>query len=213
MTFKKYKCKLCLLLLETSFLFKMSLSQYVNINTGYPFRGAIPEQVGSGVRVIQMRDISKINGLIATNAVECLIEPKREPDWLQVNDIVICGRGYNNDAAIVTAEHVANTKLLAAPHFYVLRVTSPQLLAPFLAWQLNLQACQQYFKTEAEGTFLPSIRKAVLADTPIVVPPIAMQQRIIGLTHNLHNQRKTIEQLLSNNEQLQNGLLQQLISH
>lgn len=190
----------------------MRLSEFVTINTGYPFRGAIPVQAGSRVRVVQMRDVSKENGINITSAVECLIEPKREPDWLQINDIIICGRGYNHDAALVTAEHIAVTKLLAAPQFYVLRVSTPALLAPFLVWQLNQLPIQQYFKTESEGTFLPSIRKAVLANTPIVVPPLATQHRIIALINNLQQQRTTLAHLLSNNTQLQNGLIQQLKS-
>ncbi|AZN36731.1 restriction endonuclease subunit S [Iodobacter ciconiae] len=188
-----------------------SLSDLANIAAGHPFRGKVPESPGSGVIAVQMKDASPQQGVSWAECVET--EPAgRRDDWLQVGDILVAARGSHNYAVLIDDTLTTMGKLaVAAPHFFVVRVTHHGILPEYLCWFLNQQPSQRYFDLNSEGTLTKAIKRSALEATPIAIPPLNKQQIIIKLANTIKQELQLIEQLRRNGEQLltsiANGLL------
>ncbi|WP_273191536.1 restriction endonuclease subunit S [Oleidesulfovibrio alaskensis] len=66
---------------------------------------------------------------------------------------------------------------------------------------MNQLPAQRYFEASAEGSVQRSIRKAVLADLPLVVPPKSTQQAIVRLAAAARQEAATYRKLIANREQ------------
>ncbi|RFF38687.1 restriction endonuclease subunit S [Xanthomonas nasturtii] len=173
-----------------------TLSELADTRMGYPFRGAIPEVADGSVRVIQTRDVTR-TGLCAYNTlVATEVEGRKEPDWLQDQDIVFIARGAHTFAALAQAPP---PRTLCSPHIYVIRVKAPHRLLPaFLAWQLNQAPAQRYLRQSAEGSNQLSIRRAVLDSTLIRLPPLQVQRAAIAIDQAAQAERATLHALIDN---------------
>jgi hypothetical protein len=187
----------------------MKLKQVAHIAVGYPFRGAIPEVAGTFVFAVQMKDISVENGVNWSTCVETEAQGKREPDWLRPCDILFAPRGSKNYSVLVS-ESIAERKVVAAPHLYVVTPKKPTLLPEYLAWYLNQEPCLRYFQRESEGSLTKSIRRAALEEAPIIVPSLEKQKSIIALAANLHKEQQILSQLIANGQLTMNALVAQL---
>lgn len=191
----------------------MKLKQVATINAGYPFRGKIPEVLGSAVVVVQMKDVSLTEGIRWSDCIETELTGKREPNYLTTVDILVAARGSNNYAIQVGQLLAATGKqAVAAPHFFVVSLKKKDILPEFMVWLLNQEPVQRYFEQNAEGSFTKSIRRSVLEEAPVVVPPLAMQRAIIAMSNTLNEEQRLIKRLVNNGERLMgviaNGLYQ-----
>ncbi|QHG87798.1 restriction endonuclease subunit S [Xanthomonas sp. NCPPB 1638] len=173
-----------------------TLAELANARMGYPFRGAISEITGGSVRVIQTRDITRTGLCHYETLVATEVEGRKEPDWLQDQDIVFIARGAHTFAALAQAPP---PRTLCSPHIYVIRVKAPQRLLPaFLAWQLNQAPAQRYLRQSAEGSNQLSIRRAVLDSTLIRLPPLQIQHAAIAIDQAAQAERITLNALIDN---------------
>lgn len=192
----------------------MKLKQIAFINAGYPFRSKIPEVADSAVVAVQMKNVSLQAGIQWAGCLRTELTGKRAPGWLRPGDILIAARGGHNYAVQVDAGfREAGVQAVAAPHFFVIRLKNPTVLPEYLAWFLNQHPCQRHFELNAEGTLTKSIRRSVLEETLIAVPPLAKQQAIIGLANTIRQERHLMEQLLRNGEQQLNSIACELLTH
>lgn len=180
----------------------MKLKHLANISAGHPFRGKIPESPRSGIVVVQMKDAS-VQGFV--NWDDCIeTEPTgRRDDCLQIGDILVAARGSRNYAVLIDNSLTATGKqAIAAPQFFIVRATAPQLLPEYLCWFLNQPPSQRYFDLNAEGTFTKALKRNALEEIPIAIPDLAKQRAIIGLANTLQQEMHLIEQLRRNGEQM-----------
>ncbi|QJR29176.1 restriction endonuclease subunit S [Limnobacter profundi] len=192
----------------------MKLKQIATIRAGYPFRGKIPEVKDSAVVAVQMKDISLTEGILWSGCIETELTGKREPDYLTVGDILLAARGSHNYAVQVDDSLVSTGKrAVAAPHFFMISPRQNSMLAEFLVWLLNQAPAQRYFEQNAEGTLTKSIRRSVLEDTPLVVPPLAKQRAIVALANTLREEQKLIQSLVSNGERMMSAIAKDLFDN
>lgn len=149
-----------------------------------------------------MKDASALGGVTWADCIET--EPTgRRDDCLQVGDILVAARGSRNYAVLIDDTLTATGKqAIAAPQFFIVRATTPQLLPEYLCWFLNQPPSQRYFDLNAEGTLTKAIKRNALEVIPIAVPDLAKQQAIIGLANTLWQELRVIEQLRRNGEQM-----------
>lgn len=191
----------------------MKLKQVATIESGYPFRGKISEVQDSEVLVVQMKNISPVDGVDWSGCVATHLTGKREPSWLQSGDILVAARGSRNYAVKVDLKELpAGLRVVASPHFFVINIKNNVVLSDYLVWFLNQAPCQRYFEQNAEGSVTKSIRRSVLENVPVAVPPLKKQQAVIGLADVLHQERRTLEQLLQNGERLMGNLAKDLLA-
>lgn len=192
----------------------MKLKQIATINAGYPFRGKIPEVPGAAMVAVQMKDVSLTEGIRWSDCLETELTGKREPDYLTTGDILVAARGSHNYAVQVDqALATIGKQAVAAPHFFVISLKKKDILPEFLVWLLNQTPTQRYFEQNAEGTLTKSIRRSVLEDVPVVVPPLAKQRAIISMAATLRDEHKLIQKLVSNGERMMNAIAKDLFEN
>lgn len=192
----------------------MKLKQIATINAGYPFRGKIPEAPGSAVVAVQMKDVSLTEGIRWSDCLETELTGKREPDYLTTGDILVAARGSHNYAVQVDqALATIGKQAVAAPHFFVISLKKKDILPEFLVWLLNQTPAQRYFEQNAEGSLTKSIRRSVLEDAPVVVPPLAKQRAIISMAATLRDEHKLIQKLVSNGERMMSAIAKDLFEN
>ena len=188
----------------------MVLSDFVEITVGYPFRGKIPEQHGTGIYAVQMKDVISANQIGWATCTETELTGKKKPVWLKVGDVLVVSRGSKNYAALVGSD-AERIKAVASPHFFVLSNFSEKVSPQFIQWFINQSPSQNYFQREAEGTLTKSIRRSVLENLPIAVPSIEKQEQIVQLYMTMWQEQVLLKQLTFNSEKLMNTIAKDLL--
>lgn len=178
---------------------KVALGELALVQAGYPFRTTVEEVPDGDVHVIQMKDVSPELGIDWSAVIRTRLAGRKQPDWIVDGDILFAAKGARFYAACVTA---ALPYAVCVPAFFHLRVRREAALDPeFLAWQINQMPCQRQLLQAAEGSSLLSIRRAVLEQLVLAVPPIAEQRRIVALAGLASQERQALQRLIHNREQ------------
>jgi hypothetical protein len=176
----------------------VQLKHLAEARLGYPFRGAVKEVPSGRVAVVQIKNVDPEQGVDWHALVRTELTGRKRPDWLRSGDVLFAARGNRNVAVLVDQPP---DNAVCAPQFYLLRINSGHVLPEYLAWYLNQAPAQRYFALSAEGTFITSIRRAVLEALPIPVPSMERQHLIARLSDAVARERRLTEQLLRNREQ------------
>ncbi len=175
------------------------LSEIAQIQGGYPFRGPINEAADGSVLVAQMKDVDPVGGMRWASAVRTDLQSRKEPDWLQVGDILFVPRGNHFFAASLDCPP---GRAVCGPHLFHLRVNpNAGVLSEFLAWQINQRPVQRQLHAAAEGSSQLSIRRGEIENLKIAVPAAEQQRRIISLASTAMRERQLLQQLIKNREQ------------
>ncbi|MDE1239698.1 restriction endonuclease subunit S [Vibrio aestuarianus] len=191
----------------------IALSECVTIQAGYPFRGAIRDIPSGSIRAVQAKDISPLGELQTNDLIVTELTGKRDADWLQQGDILFSAKGSKHLACHV---HEALEMTTCAPSLFLLRVKpewEEKVNPQFLTWQLNQLPAQTYFKRSAEGSFQISIRKPVLAATPIALPTLCKQNIIAKLYAASIKENALLHKLINNRQQQLNAIANDLLNN
>ena len=185
------------------------LKEVADIRAGYPFRGKIKEIEDGEARVIQMRDADPEDGVRWSGLIATDLPGKKQPDWLKPGDLLFVARGYRHFA--LHLDEVPSPTVLS-PHFFRLTVhEDAEVLPGFLAWQMNQEPAQHYFRKSAEGTQVLNIRRQVLEDLPIVVPSRQKQETISRLNTTWRREQRVLKALADNRKRLLSALARQVL--
>ena len=180
---------------------KTNLYSIASIRSGHPFRGSIAPVENGEVHVVQVRDADNSGDIFQDKMVTTNLVGRKKPDWLQPGDILFVAKGAKHFAALVDE---LPEKTVCSPHFFLVRLKpkmAKKVLPEFICWQLNQIPSQRYFQTTAEGSLYVSIRRQVLEDTPIVLPPIEKQRQLVALHLCAVKERKVLQHLIDNRQQ------------
>ena len=175
------------------------LVSLATITAGYPLRGAVDALAAGEVAVIQMSNVSPDLGIAWETVRRVTLPSERSINLLTQGDIIFTTRGSRNFAlALEDVQGLA----VCSPHFFVIRVIDTNCITPaFLSWQINLRPAQEYFQREATGSFILNIRREVVENLSLVVPPLAQQQAIIALAKTASDERAALTSLITNRNQ------------
>ena len=186
---------------DTAYL-RESLGDVAAIAAGYPLRGAVDELTSGDVAIVQMRNVDADSGVNWSEVQRIALPSKRPPPFLAVGDIIFTTRGTRNFAL---ALDTVDGQAVCSPHFFVIRVLDANRIAhAFLAWQINQRAAQEYFQREATGSHILNIRREVIENLPVAIPPVATQHIIVALADAARSERASLTKLIENrNQQLE----------
>lgn len=160
---------------------------------------------------VQMKDVSLTEGIRWIDCLETELTGKRVPEYLALGDILVAARGSHNYATQVDQALAATGKqAVAAPHFFVVSLKQNDIMPEFMVWLLNQAPIQRYFEQNAEGTLTKSIRRSVLEETPVVIPPLAKQRAIIAMANTMRDEQRLIQKLINNGERLMSAIANDL---
>lgn len=184
------------------------LGKLADIRTGFTFRGAIEEQPGSGVRLLQIADL-RDDVLCEDELPEIQWPGGKPPPALNNDDIVMVARGVNNRAAIYKGEH----QVVPSNQLFVITITANELLTPdYLCWYLNFEGIQRQLVKARAGNNIPSLKKGELQALEINVPPLSVQKEILAINTLGQRELQTLQQLQQNTETMLSGLFKQLLT-
>lgn len=154
-----------------------------------------------------MRDLTP-EGIIDWQAMtQTQVDAGRNKQLLRAGDIVFVARGVRNYAVCIPEVPL---DAVCSQYFFLIRVHSDDVLPQFLAWQINRAPAQRYFAGNAEGSDQLSIRRGVLEDMPVAIPPQAKQRAIIALAEDAIAEKRQLEALIRNRQQQQDAIARQL---
>lgn len=191
---------------------KTKLCDIADIRAGHPFRGTITPIAHAETHVVQVRDVDDYGEINSEQLITTELLGRKHPDYLQTGDILFVAKGARHFATYVEQlpEHC-----VCSPHFFIVRVHQQHMtkvLPEFISWQLNQLPAQRYFQTNAEGSLYVSIRRQVLEDTPITLPPMATQQRLVALHRAAVREHKVLQQLIESRQQQLDMIASELFS-
>lgn len=183
---------------DTAYL-RHSLGDVAAIAAGYPLRGAVDELARGDVAIVQMRNVDADKGVNWGEVQRIALPSRRLPALLTAGDIIFTTRGTRNFALML--DTVAGDAV-CSPHFFVIRVLDANLVEPaFLAWQINQRVAQEYFQREATGSHILNIRREVIENLPLAIPPVAMQRAIVALADAARAERAALIKMIENRSQ------------
>ncbi|ARW11492.1 restriction endonuclease subunit S domain-containing protein [Acetobacter ascendens] len=190
---------------------KITLSAVATLSAGHPFRRRIDPTEGAETVAVQMRDTSP-SGVDWTSCVRTDVAGRRKPDWLQPGDILFPARG-NVSQNVLIDERIGSLQAVAAPHFFLLRVTRSDVLPAYLAWWLNQEPAQRHLEQNAQSsTLVRNIARPVMEATPVVLPPLPRQEQIVGLANAMQCEEELLQRLRQTNQQIMTGLARDLLA-
>lgn len=97
-------------------------------------------------------------------------------------------------------EELPNTVFVA--QIFALRISDENVEPAYLAWYLNQRDAQEYLDATASGSYIQNIRKDILANLPIEVPPMETQKKIVEINKLALREKNLIEQIQTKRGQL-----------
>lgn len=147
---------------------KYVLEEVVQIASGYPFRGKIPERPDGSISILQMKDISPGFDVSWDSLAKVDPLPNRKPVFLNKDDVIFNGRGTR-----IFAQQAGNvpSKVVAAPQLFVLTPKDQKVLPSlYLAWYINSSFGQAYLYKNARGSSILNVTRSTLENFPIWIP-------------------------------------------
>lgn len=179
----------------------MKLKKLAIIQSGYISRFKIEPRENGTHFLLQARDIdSESLTYKADNLVRFRPDLSRK-DWvLKPDDILFMARGARNYSILI--QDIPD-RVLAAACFFIVRVSSDQVLPNYLCWYLNQPQVEHYLSRHSgRGVHMPVVRRSVLESIDILIPPLEVQSKIAKLDVLLKNELKLIDKLAEKRKEL-----------
>ncbi len=135
--------------------------------------------------------------------------PMRSPALVDNDDIVIVSRampGSNFKSSLIKT----NSELVASASVYIIKLKDSTVKPEYLNYLFNSNIIQKQIQKEAMGTVIEHITRSKLGQVQLPIPNLKTQMNIIGLCSNLRKQEKVIQELLSSEQKLLNGIFNQM---
>ena len=181
-----------------------SIGEIATLRSGYPFRaGIIPDPDGT-VAVIQGRDVNASTCRIPNpqELTRIALDGMRSPTdhFVAADDVLVMARGPRNYAALVGPDLPGKT--IAVASFHIVRVDPQRVVPGYLAWFLNQESPQAYFRTRNSATTIPMITLEALRSLPVNLPPLPLQHRIAALNELFERERQLMNSLADSRREL-----------
>ena len=155
----------------------MLLKEIANISTGI-FASPIAD---GDVVYLQIKHFNE-NGFLADHVTPDLpINNQTEKHLLSEGDILFIAKGTKNTAILFNENY---GQCVASSTFLVVKLMDgyKNVITPeYLCWFINLQKTQEYIKTKARGSSMPSVSKVELQDLEILIPSLEKQRLIVKI--------------------------------
>ncbi|RZB35525.1 MAG: hypothetical protein SRB2_03055 [Desulfobacteraceae bacterium Eth-SRB2] len=179
----------------------MQLKKIANIQSGYISRGKIEPRENGTHFLLQARDVDAERLTYkADNLVRFGPDLSRK-DWvLKTDDVLFMTRGVRNYSILIKE---IPDRVLAAACFFIVRVSSDLLLPYYLCWYLNQAQVKYYLSRHSgRGVHMPVVKRLVLENLNIPIPPIEVQVKIAELDVLLRNEMELLDKLAEKRKKL-----------
>lgn len=177
------------------------LADVANIKAGRSLRGKTDETKGTGVKLIQMRDMNS-GDIDYQNCMSIELGGKAAPNWIMENDVLLLSKGSNPQIALVDKSiNKADSKLVSAPYIFILRVDEQKLTAGYLAWILGSKKMQEHLKSCMTGDKSLCLSRVAIENIDIVLPPLDVQKDIARYAESIENKNAKYLVMIEENKE------------
>lgn len=179
---------------------KHPLSELAEIHSGHQSRKAIVALPDGSHRLLQLRDFSERKEINLDHLVRFTPEKAPSDLELQEGDVLFNAKGAVNFAVALTSVHEPT---LAAAYFFIVRPRQGLILPAYLAWYLNQEPAQLAIRRQTgSGVLTPTVRRGVLENLEIPVPPLSTQEKIVAATKLLNEELHLMQRLAAERHRL-----------
>ena len=161
------------------------------------------------VAVVQIKDVDAESKLCDADLIRVTLSTKKRPDFLKEDDILFVSRGTSFPATMIQCPLRLT---VAAPKLFVLRTKSHHILPAYIAWYLNHQRAQRYFRQQVVGSSTQMISRQTLEDLPIDIPPLDRQELIVNAHRCWLREKQLLRELETKKTQLYAQLLDRILT-
>jgi len=179
----------------------MQLKKIANIQSGYISRGKIEPREDGTHFLLQARNVDAERLTYKADNLVCFGPDLSRKDWvLKTDDVLFMTRGVRNYSILIKE---IPDRVLAAACFFIVRVSSDLLLPYYLCWYLNQAQVKHYLSRHSgRGVHMPVVRRSVLENLNIPIPPIEIQVKIGELDVLLRNEMELLDKLAEKRKKL-----------
>jgi hypothetical protein len=179
----------------------MKLSKIAKIQSGYLSRGKIKPREAGTYFLLQARDVNAERLTYQADSIVRFSPDLSPKDWfLKASDVLFMARGARNYSILIKD---IPDRVLAAACFFIIRVSSDQVLPYYLHWYLNQAPVEHYLNRHSgRGVNMPVVRRSVLESIDIPIPPLEVQSKIAKLDMLLENELNLIDKLAEKRKEL-----------
>ncbi len=143
---------------------------------------------------MQAKDVDADQLSYRTDALVRFMPRVSGKDWfLKTSDILFMARGAKNFSVLI--DKVPDS-VLAAACFFVVRISNHETLPEYLWWYLNQSPVKEYLKRfSGRAVHMPVVRRAVLENIDIPLPPIKAQKQVSEMTMLLQREQDLYKKL------------------
>lgn len=172
----------------------MKLKEISDIHSGYITRKKIDAASDGSHYLLQAKNV---DGDQLSYEIQELIRfhpaLSRNDRPLEKGDLLFMARGAHNFTILL--EDLPKPALAAAC-FFIVRVSSQEILPGYLGWYLNQVPVEHYLLAHSgRNVHMPVVRRAVLENIPVPVPPLEQQAKIAGLNALMLKEMNLLQQL------------------
>jgi restriction endonuclease S subunit len=189
---------------------KETIRTLAEIQLGYQLRKKPEAAEAGGILLIQLRDINKDRTALEFSADTVRFNPERgiEKQLLTEGDVLFMAKGSKPFACTVRnlpGPAVANGM------FFILRPDTQRVAPEYLAWALNRdEAVRALMNASGTGVTMPVIRRSVLEEFTITLPPLEIQQRIGELNRLAEEEQELLKGLAEQKEKLIRAICEEI---
>jgi hypothetical protein len=172
----------------------MRLADISDIFSGHITRGKIEAANDGSHYLVQARDVDaerltyRTDQLIRFHPTLSRIDRR-----LEKGDLLFMARGAHN---FTIALGDVPGPALAAACFFIIRLSDPGILPGYLGWYLNQAPVAQYlFQYSGRGVHMPVVRRAVLEDIEVPLPPKTIQAKVSNMNDLLNTELNLLQRL------------------
>ena len=179
----------------------MQLKKIANIQSGYISRGKIESREDGTHFLLQARDVDSEHLTYEDDSLIRFSPDLSCKDWvLKAGDVLFMARGARNYSILIKE---IPDRVLAAACFFIVRVSSDQVLPYYLRWYLNQATVEHHLSRHSgRGVHMPVVRRSVLESIDIPIPPLELQSKIEKLDALLQKELELIEKLAEKRKEL-----------
>lgn len=180
----------------------VKLKDISTVSAGRSLRGRVPEVEGTGIALVQMKDMND-DGVEWGDCMSIELGGKAKPRYIVEGDILLQTKGTVNEVALVDKSiNAIENQLVTAPYIFIIKADEEKVLPAYLAWWLRQEPVRSYFREEATGEKSVSLPRSVIENTEIVLPSFDEQKRIVKANKQMLAAKTKLQNLVAEQEAL-----------
>jgi len=172
----------------------MKLKMIAKIQSGFISRGKIDPRDDGTCLLLQAKDVDADRLCYRTDALVRFMPRLSGKDWfLKSGDILFMARGARNFSVLIGE---LSDRVLAAACFFVVRISTSEVMPEYLYWYINQSLSNEYLKRfSGRAVHMPVVRRAVLESIDIPLPPIKIQRQVSEINKLLQKEQDLYKKL------------------